>query len=328
MSFASEVKGELAGHMGAARHCLLAELSALLSYCSRYTLDPPRIEIRAENEISFKKVFTLLQKTFNIRIVIPESRQDGGSVWCGTIDVPAHVYTVLHSVGFIRNEGGHWKELEAADERIVDHTCCKKAYIRGAFLGGGSMTDPHKTYHMEFVNDRWAKAERLRELLLSFGVESHIIERNRSSHSVYVLYLKDGSQIVDVLNIMGGYVALMNLENVRIVKEVRNQINRQVNCEAANLDRVVSAAVKQLEDIRYIMDTIGMDQLPTGLAEVARLRIDHEDASLKELGQMLDPPVGKSGVNHRLRKLSAIAEDLRLKRVPVGSSIEEEKKVK
>ena len=322
MSFSGEVKRELEGHFSSARHCMLAEIAAILGHCARYTLNPPRIEIKTESEIPFKKVFTLLQKTFNIKITMPIDTADGNTSYVGIIENPSHVYTVLQAVGFIHKEGENWIINDTVDPQVVSRLCCRKAYIRGAFLGSGSMIDPNKTYHMEIVNDQLEKAELLRELLHSFDVESHIIERTRSSRSVYVLYLKDGSQIVDVLNIMGGHVALMNLENIRIMKEMRNQINRQVNCEAANLDRVVSAAVKQIQDIRFVIQKVGLDQLPPALAEIAVARIENEDASLKELGEMLDPPVGKSGVNHRLRKLSAMAEELRSR--AAGSSVEEE----
>lgn len=322
MSYSADVKKELGNHIGAARHCQIAEAAALLSQCARYTLEPPRIEIRTESEIPFKKVFTLLQKAFKIKISMPADTADTSNNYVGVIENPAHVFTILQAVGFIHKEGETWMRNEKMDELVVSHICCRKAYIRGAFLGSGSMIDPNKTYHMEIVYDHLEKAELLRELLHSFHVDSHIIERNRSSRSVYVLYLKDGSQIVDVLNIMGGHIALMDLENIRIMKEMRNNINRQVNCEAANLERVVNAAVKQIQDIRYVIENVGLDQLPPALAEMARVRIENEDASLKELGEMLDPPVGKSGVNHRLRKLSAMAEDLRSR--AAGSSIEEE----
>ena len=126
-----------------------------------------------------------------------------------------------------------------------------------------------------------------------------------------MVYLKEGSQIVDMLNVMEAYVALMNLENVRILKEVRNTINRKVNCETANINKTVNAAVKQVEDIELIRERIGLDNLPENLREMALLRLEYPEATLKELGNYLEPPVGKSGVNHRLRKLSAIAEDLK-----------------
>jgi hypothetical protein len=150
------------------------------------------------------------------------------------------------------------------------------------------------------------QAVQLQELMASFEVEPKIVERKER----YVVYLKEGSQIVDMLNVMEAYVSLMNLENVRILKEMRNSVNRKVNCETANINKTVNAAVKQLEDIRRIRDTIGFEHLPYQLAQIAQVRLDYPDATLKELGTYLDPPVGKSGVNHRLRKLAAVAEKL------------------
>lgn len=149
-------------------------------------------------------------------------------------------------------------------------------------------------------------AEQLRDLINAFGLDAKVVERKEH----YIVYLKEGEQIVDLLNIMEAPLALMDLENVRIVKEMRNDINRKVNCETANLNKVVGAAVKQLEDINYI-ETIGLARLPEQLAEVARVRLEYPDRSLKELGSFLMTPVGKSGVNHRLRKISSIAEALR-----------------
>ena len=152
-----------------------------------------------------------------------------------------------------------------------------------------------------------AQAGQLCGMLESFGVEAKVTLRKGS----HILYVKEGSQIADILNVMEAHVGLMKFENVRILKEMRNSVNRQVNCETANLNKTVSAAVKQIEDIQYIQKTIGFGKLPENLAETARLRLEQPGLSLKELGQLLTPPVGKSGVNHRLRKLSSIAEELR-----------------
>lgn len=127
----------------------------------------------------------------------------------------------------------------------------------------------------------------------------------------YVVYIKEGSQIVDILNVMEAPVSLMELENIRIVKEMRGSVNRQVNCETANINKTVSAAVKQIEDIRFIQSVAGLSGLPESLQEMARIRLERPEATLKELGEALEPPVGKSGVNHRLRKLSLVAEELR-----------------
>ena len=127
----------------------------------------------------------------------------------------------------------------------------------------------------------------------------------------YVVYIKEGDQIVDILNVMEAPVALMELENIRILRGMRGNVNRQVNCETANINKTVSAAVKQMEDIRFIQETIGLDGLPESLQDMARIRLERPEATLKELGEALEPPVGKSGVNHRLRKLGQMADDLR-----------------
>ena len=183
----------------------------------------------------------------------------------------------------------------------------KRAYIRGAFLAAGSMSDPSKSYHFEIVCDEEEQAEYLKELMSGFELDGKVVQRKKN----YVVYLKEGSQIVDILNVMEAHVALMELENVRIMKEMRNSVNRKVNCETANINKTVSAAVKQTEDIRYIQDTVGFEKLSEGLKDVALTRLAYPDATLKELGELLENPIGKSGVNHRLRKLSEIAEKLR-----------------
>ena len=173
-------------------------------------------------------------------------------------------------------------------------------------MAAGSISDPNKSYHFEIVCHTLEQAQQLKELMEFFETEPKIVERKERM----VVYLKEGSQIVDLLNVMEAYVSLMNLENVRILKEMRNSVNRKVNCETANINKTENAAVKQMEDIKRIRDTIGFDNIPEPLAEIAQARLDYPEATLKELGTYLDPPVGKSGVNHRLRKLAAIAENL------------------
>ena len=169
------------------------------------------------------------------------------------------------------------------------------------------MSDPNKSYHFEIVCSSEAKARQIQELIGSFDMDAKIVCRKR----YFVVYLKEGAQIVDLLNVMEAHVALMDLENVRILKEMRNSVNRKVNCETANIHKTVSAAVKQTEDIRYLKAAGGFSDLSEELLETADLRLENPEASLKELGLMHNPPIGKSGVNHRLRKLSNLAETLR-----------------
>ena len=171
----------------------------------------------------------------------------------------------------------------------------------------GSMSDPEKRYHLEFVCSRRAQAEQLIRIIREFQIDAKSIRRKR----YYVVYIKEGTGIVDLLNVMGAHVALMNLENLRIVKEMRNSINRRVNCETANISKTVNAASKQIEDILLIREKYGFDNLPDNLRQMAEIRLEYPDAALKELGGYLEPAVGKSGVNHRLRRLSEIADRIR-----------------
>ena len=193
------------------------------------------------------------------------------------------------------------------DGLLIQRSCCKRAYIRGAFLAGGSISDPKKSYHFEIVCRSVPQAKQLCEVMGSFGMDAKIVARKKYQ----VVYIKEGEQIVDLLNVMEAHIALMDLENVRILKEMRNSVNRKVNCETANISKTVNAAVQQVRDIEYIRNTAGLSSLPDNLQEMALLRLEYPDAPLKELGTYLNPPVGKSGVNHRLRRISEIARDLR-----------------
>lgn len=284
MSFSGSVKEELLGHISKSRHCQLAELAAFLNFSGRVIHGRERdfLSFESENEELVRKYFTLAKKTYNIKTSISdvEEREITGNLF--------------HEDLSVKNS-------------YLQNACCKRAFIRGAFLTSGSMSDPEKAYHFEIVCNREDRAEQLRDIMNSFGMEAKIVSRKRS----YVVYLKEGEQIVDILNIMEAPVALMNLENIRILKEMRNSVNRQVNCETANIHKTVSAAVKQIEDIEYLREKVGLEHLPLPLREMAYVRLEHPDAPLKELGTYLVPAVGKSGVNHRLRKLGIMAEDLR-----------------
>ena len=196
---------------------------------------------------------------------------------------------------------------EPVSPLLIKNSCCQRAFLRGAFLCIGSMSDPQKSYHLEFVCTDEDKARQLQSVIQGFDIEAKIVLRKK----YYVVYLKEGSGIVDLLNVCEAPIALMKLENLRIVKEMRNSVNRRVNCETANITKTVTAATRQIEDIIYIRDHYGLENLPEALSQMAEVRLENPDAPLKELGGYLDPPVGKSGVNHRLRKLSELAERIR-----------------
>lgn len=183
----------------------------------------------------------------------------------------------------------------------------KRAFLRDAFLETGSMSNPEKGYHLEFVCENEAHAAKLIETMHTFEIAAKTVQRKRYT----VVYIKESEDIVRLLNVMGAHNCLMSLENLRILKDMRNSINRRVNCETANISKTVSAANKQIEDIQYIKEHCGFDDLSENLREMARIRLEYPDASLKELGEYLVPPVGKSGVNHRLRKLSELADSIK-----------------
>ena len=287
MSFSSEVKQELCGRVGSARHCQLAELAAILHFCGQFGKDAEghyTIGLQTENEMIVRKCFTLLKKTFNIEtdnFVDEDQMQD-----------------LFQKIG---------NPEETVSALLLKNACCQRAFLRGAFLSVGSISDPRKAYHLEFVCPTVEKAGQLRDVMQGFEVPAKIVTRKKYQ----VVYLKEGSGIVDLLSVMEAHVSLMNLENLRIVKEMRNSINRRVNCETANISKTVSAASRQISDIEFLRDTLGFSKLPAQLREMAQVRLENPDAPLKDLGQLLDPPVGKSGVNHRLRKLSELAESVR-----------------
>ena len=184
--------------------------------------------------------------------------------------------------------------------------CCRRAYLRGAFLNRGSVTNPEKTYHLEIVTEQTAAAERIFHTMVSLDLEAGLIQRQGS----WVVYLKEGQLIVNLLNLMGAHSALLSFENVRVMKDMRNRINRLVNCETANVDKTVKAALDQIEDIERIDAELGLENLPGKLQDVARARLANPYASLQELGNSLSPKLSKSGVNYRLRQLKKIAQEL------------------
>ncbi|MCR2047146.1 DNA-binding protein WhiA [Acetatifactor muris] len=286
-SFSSQVKEELAKRISPARHCQIAELAAIMNFCGQYGRDAGggyTVGFQTENEAVVRKGFTLLKKTYNIDtdIALNEIEMQG----------------ILQKIGSLN------KPVSAL---LLKNSCCQRAFLRGAFLSVGSMSDPAKSYHLEFDCCDAEKAEQLRELMKGFEIESKIILRKK----YHVVYLKEGSGIVDLLNVCEAPVSLMNVENLRILKEMRNSVNRRVNCETANIARTVSAAARQVEDIQYLQLHYGFQNLPDNLREMAEIRLENPDTPLKELGEYFQPPLGKSGVNHRLRKLSELADTIR-----------------
>lgn len=311
MSFSLKVKNEVCRYTDLTKEEAVAELSAIMKASGTLGLGSNKsitFKVVTENPAIARLIFKVLKEYFNIHTKLLVKRSNSlkkNNVYVVIIPEDVNVRGLLEEVGVLKKE-----ELLTINygipENMVKDEGTKRAYIRGAFLGGGSISNPEKTYHLEFVTHNYDYATELSKLINTYSLSSKVIQRKNS----YVIYIKEGEQIVDLLNIIGAHSSLLQLENIRIMKEMRNNVNRLVNCETANLSKTVNAAVRQVESIKLIEEEIGLDRLPKNLREVAELRLEFPDESLKELGAMLNPPVGKSGVNHRLRRIEKIAEEL------------------
>ncbi|WP_029233767.1 DNA-binding protein WhiA [Butyrivibrio sp. VCB2006] len=313
MSFSLEVKEELSKHIGSSRHCQLAEIAAIIDGAGviRATEGTDYVlYLQDDNQLVVRKFFTLLKKAFNIGTSILEdtpSIKENGRIYRPVIADQKILNKILGAIRMIESDGSIRDISQGISPQVTRNSCCKRAFLRDSFMCLGSISDPKKSYHLEYVCDSQKQAENLKEMIESFDIKAMIVRRKK----YFVLYVKEGAGIVDLLNIMEAPVSLMNLENLRIVKEMRNSINRRVNCEVANITKTVNAATKQIEDITYLRDHYGFENLPVSLREMAEVRLEHPDSTLLELGRFLDPVVGKSGVNHRLRKLSELADKIK-----------------
>lgn len=314
MSFSSIAKNEICRILEEKECCQISELSAILRMSGTIQIFGRQgmgFRITTENPAIARRVFTLLKNLFGIHtdiMVKKNSALKKNNIYLLDVSSEHGAKNILLKTGMLKmNEEGVINFTNRISNEIIKRNCCKRAYLRGAFLGAGSLSNPEKTYHMEFVANSQEHAEELMKLINSFELNSKVIQRKNN----YIVYLKEGENIIDLLNIIGAHAALLDLENVRIYKEMRNNVNRLVNCETANLNKTVDAAFRQIESIKLIKQKVGLKKLHPGLREVAELRLNYPDVSLKELGEMLIPPIGKSGINHRLRKIERIAEELR-----------------
>ena len=304
MSFSSETKNELARVKDIDVNDKLSELSAIVRMAGTIQFAGLRkinVKITTELNSIARRVFKLLKKEFNIETTISVNKNQmlkRNNSYVLMVKSENGAERLLKKLAILEDRDGFFPTNNIPQE-VFDDEVLKRAYLRGAFLGGGSISDPEKNYHMEFVTNNEDYANSLRDLINSEGLNAKIVARKNS----FVVYLKE--------SMIGAYQALLSLQSTKIVKEMRNNVNRIVNCETANLSKTVNAAVRQVENIKLIQSKIGISSLPENLQEIALLRVENEDMSLKELGEMLNPPISKSGVNHRLKKIEQIANDLK-----------------
>ncbi|MBR3645565.1 MAG: DNA-binding protein WhiA [Lachnospiraceae bacterium] len=315
MSYTAKVKEELAGHISKAQHCRIAEIAAIISMCGNIIItanDTYVIKVYSENISVASKFYDLIKKTFKINAEISIRCR------CGSNTKKIKTYTIvvkknedsvkiLQATKLMDHYGNIEENMSIKDNIVIMKNCCKRAFVRGAFLSTGSVMDPNKSYHLEIVCNCEAKAQQIVDILGIFNIDGKTVARK----GYFVVYIKEGEQIVDVLNVMEAHNTLLEYENTRILKDMSNNCNRQNNCEIANIKKTVTTAHRQIEAIRFIEDTVGLDYLPENLQEIAKVRTDNPDVPLKDLGELLSKPIGKSGVNHRLRKICEIAENIK-----------------
>ena len=311
MSFSQDVKDELVRQKLKSRHCMIAELSAIVAILGHVKASEGGVSLVVETENTgvAKRYISLVKELFSYQIAMDVRegiRLNHSYLITLVIDDAEQVKTVMSAIKMVDADGTPCEIKGLVNPIVIQKECCKRAFVRGAFISAGSVSDPEKAYHFEIVLTTEERAKQTKEVLDFFGLEAKVAARKNH----FLAYIKESEKITDVLGVMEAFNALMALENVRIVKNMRNNVNRKVNCETANINKTVNASVRQIEAIEYIKKTVGLDYLTPALEEIAQVRLENPEAPLSELGTLLSKPVGKSGVNHRLRKIVEIAEEL------------------
>lgn len=288
-SFSQRVKESLLAVDTDKNCCNVAELFGITLFAARIRYG--EIRVMSELEGTVKRFALLAKKCFGLEF---EVKMGKGNYFC-----------IVSEKKFTENIFGEC-EASGIPEKIVSNECCRSAFLRGAFLGGGTVVDPNKNYNMEFLISNESLCDDFLRLVecLGLGFTKTLRKGN------FVAYSKNSETIGDALAYMGAFGAQMELLNIKIEKEIRNDMNRAANGETANMDKVLTASAQQITAIQRIEDSIGLENIPQELREVAALRIKHKDISLEKLGKMLVPPLSKSGVNHRIKKIMSIAENL------------------
>ncbi|WP_438447125.1 DNA-binding protein WhiA [Gorillibacterium sp. sgz5001074] len=307
MSFAAQTKKELT-LMEAEACCEKAELSALIRMNGSVQLSSQRIilDISTENAAIARRIYSLLKKTYQVHIellVRKKMRLKKNNVYM--VRIPTRVQDILTDLKIV-SEG--FQFTPGIDKSVIRNPCCKRSYLRGAFLAGGSVNNPEgSSYHLEISSMYEEHCNALVDLANRFQLNARCIERKKG----FVFYIKEGQKIIEFLSLIGAHQALLRFEDIRIMKDMRNSVNRIVNCETANLNKTIGASMRQIENIRLLQREMGLENLPEKLREVAEIRLQYPDVNLNEIGDMLKGNVSKSGVNHRLRKIDELAEKLR-----------------
>ncbi len=303
MSFSTDVKNELARIEVPKKCCEKAELLGLLRMSGAIVLQGLNVGIHfsTENAALARRVLQMLKANYGVKteVITTRSRRLKKNNRYQIRVIPSP------EVGVALKE----LQLLPSDERqhnLLASSCCRKAFLRGVFMAGGSISKPASDYHLEIVTENQDFAKVILKVMQGFSLSSKMTDRKND----YIVYVKDGNSITNFLSVIGAHNSLMEFENVRIVKEMRNNVNRVVNCETANLNKTIKAAVLQVEAIKFIQKNMGLAKLPDVLQKTARLRLKNPEASLNELVDLTEEEIGKSGLNHRFKKILVVAEKL------------------
>ncbi|MBR4847227.1 MAG: DNA-binding protein WhiA [Phascolarctobacterium sp.] len=303
MSFSNDVKNELSRLETNEVCCDKAEVLGVLRMSGAIVIRGMNIGIHfsTENAALARRVLQILKNNYQVQteVVITRSRRLKKNNRYQVRVLPApQVSIAMNELQLLSMES----DLK---NPLLSKQCCKRAFLRGAFLGGGSISRPSSDYHLEMVTGNEDFAHSIIKVMHTFSMKAKLTDRKND----YIVYLKDGESITNFLRVIGAHNSMMELENVRVLKEMRNNVNRRVNCETANLGKVVKAAVRQVNCIKFIDEHMGLSELPQALQDTARLRLEYPDASLNELVEY-SGGIGKSGINHRLKKLQEMAVGL------------------
>jgi DNA-binding protein WhiA len=303
MSYSNDVKNELARIIPERECCRKAELAAMIALAGSINYENGfSIQLSTENAATARKIFKTYKEIYHIQSRIKvQNRRHFNKTRVYIINTP--VDNELQELGLSQDEKSIPHRIQWA---LLNRSCCRRAYLRGLFLAGGFINRPGADYHLEIMTSDSQMAEDMEKLLARMKIKARTSERKNN----LVVYIKGSEKIVDFLRLVGASMALLDFENIRIIKSVRNNVNRQVNCETANLVKTVDASLRQVELIKKLISTGGVEQIPPRLKSLAMLRIDYPDCTLKELGTMMNPPLSKSGVAYRMRKLEKIVEEL------------------
>lgn len=280
----------------------IARLLGMLCFGARISgsKDGFRLKFATENPKIARTLYQLIKNDCAIKANLRVFRGPKSVVYFVTLEDTLEINDLFHTTGILkRGEDIAGFTTFRINPSYISDTSEKKAFIRGAFLASGSVITPQKNCHLEFVTSHQRLCSDMEQLLTEFDLSVKTAVRK----SNYVIYFKNNSDVADILTILGAYDSLMEYHNIKILKDVRNSINRKMNCDTANMTKTIDAAFKQAQAIEKLQRLGVLDKLSEQLQEIARLRLEYKELGLKELGAMMNPPLGKSGVNHRLRKL-------------------------